>query len=64
MYVHHVHAVSTEEEEICRETMSPRNVITYTHEGSPTWLSKQKLNKVDDNGYLNMDRKRFMRSQL
>jgi len=41
---------------VCSEILSPRNVRSYTHKVSPTWLPKHELNREDSNKHANVDR--------
>lgn len=40
---------------VCRETVPPRNVRSYTHEVLPAWLPEHELKKDDHDRHANMD---------
>lgn len=48
--------LEAEDERVCCEIVSPRNVKSYTHKASPTWMPKHELNRDGTNIYANMDR--------
>lgn len=48
---------------VCCEIMPLSNIRSYTHQVSPEWLPKQKLNKKNNNRHAKADKVKITRSQ-
>lgn len=49
---------SSEEQGVCFEIVCPRNVRSYIHDSSPTWLPKHKLHNDNSDRHDNVGRRK------